>query len=126
MQHGAPWAASARLRGSFGPHQRGRPAGAASMQPASSLPRPGTGGGMGGGLSMGGGLGSRGGLTGYTAIGPDGEYTCRASYPSPRASLQLGRKNLHLFRARNTRWADTLRGSNILLAGVLAGAFTRV
>lgn len=103
-QHSAAWpSASAGLRGAFGPHHAGRPAGAASMQPASSLPRPVNGGGMGGGLSMGGGLGGRGGLTGYTPIGPDGEYTCRASYPSPRASLQLGRKNLHLFRARNTR-----------------------
>uniref|UniRef100_A0A7S0RR47 Uncharacterized protein n=1 Tax=Chlamydomonas leiostraca TaxID=1034604 RepID=A0A7S0RR47_9CHLO len=38
-----------------------------------------------------------------------GRYTCRVAYPSPQRSLQLGRKNLHLFRLKNTRF-DVIGG----------------
>ncbi len=48
--------------------------------------------------------GGGGGISGYAALGPDGEYVCAACYPSPSTSMQLGRRNLHVFRLRNTRW----------------------
>ncbi|EFJ44074.1 hypothetical protein VOLCADRAFT_65342, partial [Volvox carteri f. nagariensis] len=45
----------------------------------------------------------------HVSPGPQGEYVCAACYPSPRTSLQLGRKNLHVFRLRNTRF-DVIGG----------------
>jgi hypothetical protein len=33
---------------------------------------------------------------------PEPQYICHACYPSPKHSMMLGRKNLHLFRLHNT------------------------
>ena len=42
--------------------------------------------------------------------GGGGEFGCAAVYPSPAASLRLGRQNLHLFRFKNTRF-DVIGGA---------------
>ncbi|KXZ46777.1 hypothetical protein GPECTOR_40g511 [Gonium pectorale] len=62
-----------------------------------------------GGFALAAGAGAGGGISGYASLGPDGEYVCRACYPSPRTSMQLGRKNLHVFRLRNSRF-DVIGG----------------
>lgn len=51
----------------------------------------------------GGVAGGSGGAMYAASIGPDGEYACEACYPDVARSVALGRKNLHLFRLRNTR-----------------------
>ncbi len=38
-----------------------------------------------------------------TAAAAHGHYACDVSYPTPGRSLLLGKKNLHLFRLKNTR-----------------------
>ncbi len=55
---------------------------------------------VGGGDGAGGG-GGVGGMW-ATALGPSGEYLCRAAYPSPATSQRLGRRNIGLFRLRNS------------------------
>ncbi len=52
------------------------------------------------------GSGSKGRYSryGFSPISPEGEYVCSASYPAPHTSQALGRRNLHLFRLRNSRW----------------------
>ncbi|GLI59475.1 hypothetical protein VaNZ11_001358 [Volvox africanus] len=55
------------------------------------------------------GPGSNSGRTEFAAKGPNGEYVCAACYPSPRTSMHLGRRNLHVFRLRNTRF-DVIGG----------------
>ncbi|KAG2491434.1 hypothetical protein HYH03_010220 [Edaphochlamys debaryana] len=62
------------------------------------------------------------GIIGYAALGPDGEYTCRSAYPGPETSLRLGRKNLHLFRLRNTRF-DVIGG--LLYFGLVVSVLPR-
>ncbi|GIL77238.1 hypothetical protein Vretifemale_6729 [Volvox reticuliferus] len=55
------------------------------------------------------GAGGDSGISGFAAKGPEGEYLCAACYPSPRTSMHLGRRNLHVFRLRNTRF-DVIGG----------------
>ncbi|GFR41995.1 hypothetical protein Agub_g2809, partial [Astrephomene gubernaculifera] len=97
--------------GGYGGYGRGGMYGSAGL----AAPAVATGrerGGFGGGFEgvRGGGGGGGGGPFFFASpISPEGEYVCRAAYPSPRTSLQLGRKNIHVFRLRNTRF-DVIGG----------------
>jgi hypothetical protein len=55
--------------------------------------------------------------------GGGGEFGCAAVYPSPQASLRLGRQNLHLFRFKNTRF-DVIGGAFYFLMVVRALSLT--
>ena len=48
-----------------------------------------------------------------------GRFVCQAAYPSPKHSLALGGRNLHLFRMHNTRFDVTGGMKGIGEAGII-------